>query len=407
MEKEITRIVEAILFASGKWLSTEEITRLSREKNEGLVLEALKELQKEYETREGAIQLENEENMWKFHVKPEHAPYIKRIVTQTELTKTVLETLAVIAARAPVLQSTIIKIRTNKAYDHISLLENSGYVSRKKEGRTKRITLAEKFFEYFDVPKEKIVEKFKKANNIETEVKTKEEIIQTRKEEFEEQQEKIRVREEKRKEENQKVHETLSKEVETLKQKAQTIPTPAIIPEHLGLLEIVKIPETTNKEQEKEENSSQSTVDTFQKTSPDIENSIPEKNSQIQEENNKERNTMPEQEEKEEEPQPTTKIPEAQEESSQSTLDNSQNQEKIKTENVPEIKEVKEEQKITLAERIETEAEKKAQTTPTTKYGTGIYSKGIPPEAEKIIDKKAKKMMTGIEEENTEEKKET
>ena len=57
---------------------------------------------------------------------------VRKIVTETELTRSVMETLAVIAFKYPILQSDLIKLRTNKAYDHLVELEKSGYISRQK-----------------------------------------------------------------------------------------------------------------------------------------------------------------------------------------------------------------------------------------------------------------------------------
>ena len=63
----------------------------------------------------------------------------------------VLETLAVIAWQAPILQSEVVNIRQNKAYEHISELIELGFIKKEPEGRSYRISLTEKFFEYFDV----------------------------------------------------------------------------------------------------------------------------------------------------------------------------------------------------------------------------------------------------------------
>jgi len=88
---------------------------------------------------------------WRINVREKFAPIVKKIVSETEFSKTVMETLAVIAWKAPVLQCDVIKIRTNKAYDHISELEEAGFISRIKKGRTQLIRLSEKFFSYFDL----------------------------------------------------------------------------------------------------------------------------------------------------------------------------------------------------------------------------------------------------------------
>ena len=116
--------VEAILFSTGQRISLDEISRLSRSVKED-VLAALKELQKEYEEKQSSLMLVEEGNYWKFTVRDHFIPMIRKIVTEAELTKSVLETLAVIAFKYPILQSDLIKIRTNKAYDKLAELEKS------------------------------------------------------------------------------------------------------------------------------------------------------------------------------------------------------------------------------------------------------------------------------------------
>src|SRR3990167_410343 len=157
--------VEAILFSTGHRISLDEISKLSRSMKDD-VLDALKELQKEYDEKQSSLMLVEEGDYWKFTVRDHFIPIVRKIVTETELTKSVLETLAVIAFKYPILQSDLIKIRTNKAYDHLSELEKSGYISRKKKGRTNLILLTDKFFEYFDLAPDKLKEKFRDFDSI-------------------------------------------------------------------------------------------------------------------------------------------------------------------------------------------------------------------------------------------------
>ena len=67
----------------------------------------------------------------------------------SEFTKAEQETLAVIAYKQPVKQSIIIKIRGNKAYDHIKNFISIGLVHAKKIGHTKELKLSDDFFDYF------------------------------------------------------------------------------------------------------------------------------------------------------------------------------------------------------------------------------------------------------------------
>ena len=167
---------EAVLFSTGSRISLEEISRLCRSRKEE-VLVALQELQKEYDERQSSLMLVEEGEFWKFTVRDHFIPMVRKIVTETELTKSVLETLSVIAFKYPILQSDLIKIRTNKAYDHLVELEKSGYISRQKHGRTNLIKLTEKFFKYFDLTEEKLREQFKDFGSIAKAIKEKEEEV--------------------------------------------------------------------------------------------------------------------------------------------------------------------------------------------------------------------------------------
>jgi len=146
--------VEAILFASGKSLTPEYIGALVGAK-ESEVIDFLRDLRKDYDNLDSALKVVEGNDGWKLTIKERYTPFVRNVVAETELTKTVMETLGVIAWKYPALQCDIIKIRTNKAYDHLDQLEEVGFITREKYGRTKRIRLTEKFFSYFELPKHK------------------------------------------------------------------------------------------------------------------------------------------------------------------------------------------------------------------------------------------------------------
>jgi len=165
--------VEPVIFSTGHRMSLDEISRLCRSRREE-VLVALQELQKEYDEKQSSLMLVEEGDIWKFAVRDHFIPMVRKIVAETELTKSVMETLAVIAFKYPILQSDLIKLRTNKAYDHLVELEKSGYISRQKHGRTNLIKLTEKFFKYFDLTEEKLRDQFKDFDSIAKAIKEKE-----------------------------------------------------------------------------------------------------------------------------------------------------------------------------------------------------------------------------------------
>ncbi len=142
--------IEAILFSSGKKMSVEEIAKLCRA-NPDEVKQQLQHLKSDYDSKNSSLLLVDDGDGWKLTVREQYASVVRKIVAETELTKTMIETLAVIAWKAPLLQSEVIRIRTNKAYDHLNELESSGFISRSKHGRTKLIKLTDRFFSYFDL----------------------------------------------------------------------------------------------------------------------------------------------------------------------------------------------------------------------------------------------------------------
>ncbi|MBI2137988.1 SMC-Scp complex subunit ScpB [Candidatus Woesearchaeota archaeon] len=157
--------IEALLFSSGRRMPLEEMEKLTKAAPED-IRESIRSLKEEYAQRNSSIHLIDEGNAWKLSVKDEHIDAISQIVTKSELPKTLMETLAVIAFKYPMKQSDLIRIRTNKAYGHLLELERLGYIARQKFSRTKLIRLTPKFFEYFDLPPEKLKEKFKDFEGI-------------------------------------------------------------------------------------------------------------------------------------------------------------------------------------------------------------------------------------------------
>ncbi|MBI2658095.1 SMC-Scp complex subunit ScpB [Candidatus Woesearchaeota archaeon] len=196
--------VEAILFSTGHRISLDEISKLSRSLKDD-VLNALKELQREYDEKQSSLMLVDEGDFWKFAVRDHFIPMVRKIVTETELTKSVLETLAVIAFKYPILQSDLIKLRTNKAYDHLMELEKSGYITRQKHGRTNLIKLTEKFFRYFDLTEEKLRDQFRDFDSIARAIKEKEAEV-----------EQIKDDQRKRAEDLKKEDEKIKKEIDSL-----------------------------------------------------------------------------------------------------------------------------------------------------------------------------------------------
>ena len=155
MSKKEEHLIEAILFAAGNRIAVARVAELA-ELSEKKVLTALQNIQKKYEQMDTPFEILNMDDDWKFTVKRTFIPTVEKIAPDTELAKPIVETLAILAWKAPVLQSELIKIRGTSAYDHIGELMERALISKQRDGRSYQISLTPKFYEYFDIDKGRI-----------------------------------------------------------------------------------------------------------------------------------------------------------------------------------------------------------------------------------------------------------
>jgi segregation and condensation protein B len=152
-DTENLKKVEAALFISARFLNLQELVMLT-DINPLMIRELLDKLISRYNQENSAIEIIVKDNMWKMDVRQEYVPMINKLATgSAEFTKAEQETLAVIAYKQPVKQSVIIKIRGNKAYDHIKHFIDIGLVQSKRQGHTLDLKLSDDFFEYFHLQK--------------------------------------------------------------------------------------------------------------------------------------------------------------------------------------------------------------------------------------------------------------
>jgi len=157
---EKMRIVEAILFSSEKPLRVGEIAKIAgMESSE--VSKAMKKLRKEYEDREGAIEIARIGNKYVMQLKNEYVEY-GYAMGKKELRDDVLKTLAIIAYYQPITQSKLRDIIGSKVYAHIDELKKRGFVYGKRAGKTIVLRTTKKFNEYFgiDASKPQDIKKF-------------------------------------------------------------------------------------------------------------------------------------------------------------------------------------------------------------------------------------------------------
>ncbi len=155
--------VEAILFTTGKFMSVDEIASVL-EIDKAKIKQALDQLEKDYNKRDSAITLQIQKNKYKLNIKKEHGHLSNKLLSSKEFDSPTTKTLAVIAYKNPAIQSEIIKIRGNKAYDHIKSLNESNLITSQKQGRTRLLKLTQNFYDYFDIAEQDLKESLSKAS---------------------------------------------------------------------------------------------------------------------------------------------------------------------------------------------------------------------------------------------------
>ncbi|MCA9487901.1 MAG: SMC-Scp complex subunit ScpB [Nanoarchaeota archaeon] len=150
-EKEDLKKLEAVFFVAGRFLNMSDLVAIS-DLNPIIIRGLIDRLKEKYNKDDSAIEIVERSNMWKMDVSSEYSGIVNKMATgSAEFTKAEQETLALIAYKQPIKQSVIIKIRGNKAYDHIKKFSDLNLIKKKKEGHTNILSLSDEFYDYFNV----------------------------------------------------------------------------------------------------------------------------------------------------------------------------------------------------------------------------------------------------------------
>lgn len=150
-ESENLKLLEAVFFVSGRFLKMQEIISLT-DLNPILIQHLIEKLKEKYNRENSALEIVEKNDMWKMDVRQEYNHIINKLATgSAEFSKAEQETLALVAFKQPIKQSVVIKIRGNKAYDHLKKFAELGLIKKKKMGHTHELSLSEEFYDYFNL----------------------------------------------------------------------------------------------------------------------------------------------------------------------------------------------------------------------------------------------------------------
>jgi segregation and condensation protein B len=164
-EKEDMKKLEAVFFVSARFLSMQELISYT-DLNPIIIKELIEKLQEKYESQDSAIEIMEKNSLWKMDVRPVFHNIINKLAGgRSEFSKAEQETLAIIAYKQPIKQSVIIKIRGNKAYDHIKKFLDLELIKKKKVGHTYELSISEEFYDYFTFQGENVTQESLKTKS--------------------------------------------------------------------------------------------------------------------------------------------------------------------------------------------------------------------------------------------------
>ncbi len=148
--QHIKGVVESLLFVNERPVTMDQMKKVLETVGTADIKKAIKELQDEQDDRRSGIMIIEIAGGYQMLSNPVYASYL-RIFYKTKhkekLSKPALESMAIIAYKQPIKQSVIIKIRGNKAYDHVSKFTGLNLIRKNKESHTNILTLADELFD--------------------------------------------------------------------------------------------------------------------------------------------------------------------------------------------------------------------------------------------------------------------
>jgi segregation and condensation protein B len=157
MRKSLKSIIEALLFASDKPLTTRDIHGWLSEETLSEITKALQELQAEYDAMGRSFSLKEVASAYQFRTQSQYAPYILKMLkaSPTRLSRAALETLAIIAYKQPILRHEIERLRGVDVGGVLKSLLEKGLIrimGRKNlPGRPLIYGTTKRFLEVFDI----------------------------------------------------------------------------------------------------------------------------------------------------------------------------------------------------------------------------------------------------------------
>ncbi|MCL4404594.1 MAG: SMC-Scp complex subunit ScpB [Candidatus Marsarchaeota archaeon] len=151
VQKDSVKLIEAVLFVSGRAMGLDEIAEATGIASKGYIEEAIKKLGERYSSDDTALTVVSIGGKYMISLKEPYGSRVNSLAGAPEISKAALRILAYISKKEPIMQSDVVKAFGSSVYEQMKELKEKDFVKTEAYGRTKKITTTQKFREYFNV----------------------------------------------------------------------------------------------------------------------------------------------------------------------------------------------------------------------------------------------------------------
>jgi segregation and condensation protein B len=149
-DDEIRARIEAALYSSGRALDSEQLAKAAGISSKKRAVDEAKAVQARMKSSLSAVEVvEYPGQRFAMQLKAEYTHVARKFATKPLLSKAALRTLSFIAYFQPITSGDLALRRGSQAYDHLKELEEVGFLTMERRGRSRVYRTTTEFSEYF------------------------------------------------------------------------------------------------------------------------------------------------------------------------------------------------------------------------------------------------------------------
>ena len=155
LPKEVLAKVEAALYAAGRPIAVDEIMHATGTTSERKAIAMAREVAKSVNESMLAVEVvEYSGPRFAMQLKAQYTQTARKFATRPLLSRAAVRTLSFIAFFQPISSAELVLRRGSAVYQHLKELEEVGFITGEREGRSKAYRTTSRFAEYFGLSTE-------------------------------------------------------------------------------------------------------------------------------------------------------------------------------------------------------------------------------------------------------------